>query len=167
MHYLKVSTARSIDKVYYHSHPGLYNILLGYNVRILARDNITVPDSFKDKVDVVIGNVTNYEDVERALQGQQEVVVVLGTRSKLDPETTKDLSDGMKNIAEGMQKLGLKKVSVCLSAFLLFEPEKVPQVMKVITADHQKMFDILKDSDLEWRALMPPHIAGKPSWIVL
>lgn len=129
-------------------------------MRILVRDISTVPDSFKDKVDVVIGNVTNYEDVERALQGQDKVVVVLGSRSKLDAETTKDLSDGMKNIADGMQKLGLKTVSVCLSAFLLYEPEKVPKIMTPITADHQKMFDILKGSDLEWKALMPPHIAG-------
>lgn len=127
----------------------------------MVRDISTVPDSFKDKVDVVIGDVTNSQDVEKALQGQDKVVVVLGTRSKLDPETTKTLSEGMKNIADGMQKQGLKKVSVCLSAFLLFEPERVPKVMANITADHQKMYDILEASDLEWKALMPPHIAGE------
>lgn len=109
---------------------------------------------------MVNGDVTNYNDVEKALDGQDAVVVVLGTRNSLEPTTM--MREGMKNIVEGMRKHGLKKVSVCLSSFMFWEPEKVPKIMLNIHDDHLHMFEVLKASeDLQWRALLPPHIASK------
>lgn len=132
----------------------------GYKVRILVRDNKTIPESIKDQIDIVNGDVTKYEDVEKALKDQDAVVVVLGTRNDVSPTTM--MSEGMKNIATGMTKLGLKKVSVCMSAFNLMELERVPKTMMNMYDDHARMFDVLKSSDhLEWRALYPPHITSK------
>lgn len=128
------------------------------------RDNKTIPESIKNSVDIVNGDVTKYEDVEKALQGQDAVVVVLGTRNVVEPTTM--MSEGMQNIAEAMKKQGLKKVSVCLSSFMFWEPEKIPKVMQNINNDHERMFAILKASDLEWRALLPPHIASEYTYLV-
>lgn len=86
---------------------------------------------------------------------------MLGTRNSVQPTT--DLSDGLKNIITAMKEAGIKKISVCLSAFLFYDPpEKVPTVFRDLNADHQRMFDELKASDLDYRAVLPPHIADEP-----
>ena len=45
-------------------------------------------------------------------------------------------------------------------AFLFYKPEAVPGIFKNLNADHQRMFDLLKESQLKWIAVLPPHIAG-------
>lgn len=47
-----------------------------------------------------------------------------------------------------------------LVAFLFYNPEAVPAIFKDLNADHKRMFDLLKESKLQWIALLPPHIAG-------
>lgn len=47
-----------------------------------------------------------------------------------------------------------------LSAFLFYKPEAVPAIFKDLNADHQRMFDMIKESGLKWVAILPPHIAG-------
>lgn len=50
------------------------------------------------------------------------------------------------------------------SAFLFYDPEKVPAMFKDLNADHQRMFDYLKEQGtLKWIAVLPPHIADTPS----
>lgn len=124
------------------------------------RDNKTIPASIKDKVDIVNGDVLKLEDVEKALKDQDAVVVVLGTRNALEPTTM--MTEGMKNIVNGMRQAGLKKVSVCLSSFQFMDPDKIPKIMQNVNNDHSGMFEVLKAADdLEWRALLPPHIASQ------
>lgn len=133
----------------------------GFLVRLLIRDESTVPEMFKDKVELVKGNVTNLSDVEAVMKGVGLVCVVLGTRNKLTPTT--EMSEGLKNIIAAMKTEGLKKVSVCLSAFLFYEPEKVPKMFVDLNADHQRMWDSLRASSLDYTAVLPPHIADEPS----
>lgn len=128
-------------------------------MRLLVRDSKTVPESIKNDVEILNGDVTNLEDVQKAVSGQDAVCVVLGTRNSLEPTTA--LSTGTQNIIDAMKTSGLKKISVCLSAFLFYEPEKVPKIFTHLNADHQRQFDIVKTCGLEWRAVLPPHIAGK------
>lgn len=68
----------------------------------------------------------------------------------------------MENIVKAMNAHNLKVVSVCLSAFLFYEPNKVPPTFVHINAEHQRMLDILKASDLNYIAINPPHIADNP-----
>lgn len=130
-------------------------------MRLLVRDESTIPDAIKGKTEVIKGDVTNPEAVDAALKGlpaDSGVVVALGTRDCLDPTTV--MSTGMQHIVTAMKKNNLSLVSVCLSAFLLWEPEKVPPRMRDITVDHRKEFEICKASGLQWRALFPPHITS-------
>ncbi|XP_029046057.2 flavin reductase (NADPH) [Osmia bicornis bicornis] len=129
----------------------------GLNVRVFVRDENKVPEHLKDKVDIVVGDVTNAEQVSNAVADRDAIVVVLGTRYSLSPTTT--LSEGMKNIIKAMKKHNVEIVSVCLSEFLFYKPEEVPSLFRDVTEDHQRMFDVLKASQLKWIAILPPHIS--------
>ncbi|XP_053685182.1 flavin reductase (NADPH) [Sabethes cyaneus] len=138
-----------------------YALEKGLQVRLMVRNEATLPDAFKGQVEVVSGDVTNSTDVANAVQGQDLVCVALGTRNDLQPTTV--LSTGMQNIVDAMKAVGLRKVSVCLSSFLFFKPDKVPKMFIDLNAEHKKMLDIIKASGLEYRAVFPPHIADEPS----
>lgn len=134
----------------------------GLNVRAFVRDPSKLPEHLRHSVEVVEGNVLNYEDVLKAVQTTDAVIVTLGTRNDLKP--TSDMSDGLRNIVKAMKELNVDHISVCLSAFLFHDPnsDKVPAIFKDVTADHQRMFDILKESHLKYIAVFPPHIADQP-----
>ncbi|XP_014218541.1 flavin reductase (NADPH) [Copidosoma floridanum] len=133
----------------------------GLKTRAFVRDENKVPEHLKDKVEIFVGDVTNAEQVSHAVSDMDGVVVVLGTRNDLKPTTV--LSDGMKNIISAMKKHNVQIVSVCLSAFLFREPEKVPVIFKDLNADHQRMFDLVKACGLNWIACLPPHITELPA----
>lgn len=128
------------------------------NVRAFVRDPNKLPDHLRNSVEVVKGDVLDYKDVLNAVKNVSAVVVVLGTRSDLSPTTA--MSDGMKNIIKAMKECHVEIVSVCLSAFLFFEIEKVPPMFHEVNADHQRMYDVLRSSELKYIACFPPHIAG-------
>ena len=126
------------------------------------RDPKRVPAEYKDKVEIFPGNVLEPDSVADAIDGTDGVVVALGTGhdgpSSLAP--TSDMSEGTKNILEAMRAKNVKPVSVCLSAFLLFEPEKVPKMFVEITKDHKRMWDAVRESPLDWVNVFPPRIDG-------
>lgn len=138
----------------------IFSCYLGLNVRAFVRDEAKVPEDLKSKVESVVGDVTNAEQVSKAIADRDAVVVVLGTRNDLSPTTV--LSQGLKNIIDAMKAHSVELISVCLSAFLFYKPEAVPAIFKDLNADHQRMFDMIKASDLKWVAILPPHIADTP-----
>ncbi|XP_055678706.1 flavin reductase (NADPH) [Lutzomyia longipalpis] len=133
----------------------------GLKLRLLVRDMKTVPNTFRDKVEIILGDVTDYTKVQEVIQGTNGVVVVLGTRNNLEPTTV--LSTGTENIVKAMKEASIQKLSICLSSFLFYDPEKVPTIFEHINKEHKRMLDIVKECDLEWRAVLPPHIADEPS----
>lgn len=100
-----------------------------------------------------------------AIKNVSAVVVVLGTGNDLNP--TNIMSEGMKNIVKAMKELNVEIVSVCLSAFLFYDINKIPQIFRDVTADHRRMFDILKSSELKYIACFPPHISGKLQYYMI
>ncbi|XP_077550711.1 flavin reductase (NADPH)-like [Haemaphysalis longicornis] len=164
----------------------------GYQVTVLVRDTSKIPEACKPHK-VIVGDVLKKEDVDKAIQGQDGVVVALGTRnnprcvecvgqprcsqhSTASPthdqpiKTSCDqmirgpttvLSDGLKNILQSMSEQGVERISVCLSAFLLRERDKVPTVLVPLTEDHERMFQALKACDREWVAVCPGHIINE------
>jgi putative NADH-flavin reductase len=133
----------------------------GLQVRALVRDPSKLPEHLQNHIEIIQGDVTNSADVQQTVAGQDAVVVTLGTRNDLGPTTV--LSDGMKNIIEAMKENKIECVSVCLSAFLFYEPEKVPARFHDLNADHQRMLDCLVASGLKWVAVLPPHLTDNPS----
>lgn len=133
----------------------------GLEVRAFVRDPAKVPEHLRDKVDVFKGNVLEPDSVADAVEGMDGVAIVLGTRNSLEP--TSDMSEGTKNILDAMRAKNVKIVSACMSAFLFYEPDKVPPRFVDLNKDHQRMYDALKESPLNWIAVFPPHISDEPS----
>lgn len=50
-------------------------------MRALARDPSKFPEEVKAKIEVVQGDVLNYEDVRKTVEGVDGAVIVLGTRN--------------------------------------------------------------------------------------
>ncbi|XP_051254684.1 flavin reductase (NADPH) [Dicentrarchus labrax] len=130
-------------------------VAAGYNVTVLVRDPARLPADHKASR-VEVGDVLKKEDVKRALEGQDAVIIILGTRNSLSATTL--MSEGTKNIVDGMKARGIRKVVGCMSAFLLWDRSKVPPRMIPVTEDHDRMYTILKTSGLDYVAVMPPHI---------
>lgn len=55
---------------------------LGYNVTVLVRDPARLPADHKASR-VVVGDVLNKEDVKKTMEGQDAVIIILGTRNDL------------------------------------------------------------------------------------
>jgi biliverdin reductase / flavin reductase len=71
------------------------------------------------------------------------------------------MSEGTKNVITAMKKYGLTKFSACMSSFLFLAPEKVPKMFVDINVDHRRMLNIIKESGLDYRAILPPRITSK------
>uniref|UniRef100_A0A8C5RS50 Biliverdin reductase B n=1 Tax=Laticauda laticaudata TaxID=8630 RepID=A0A8C5RS50_LATLA len=128
-----------------------------YQVTVLVRDPVRLPPELQP-AQVVVGDVLNQADVDRAVRGQDAVIIILGTRNDLSPTTM--MSEGTRNIVAAMKSYGIGKVVVCLSVFLMWDLDKVPAKMQPVTEDHIRMQQILKESGLDCVYVMPPHIAG-------
>ncbi|XP_066143958.1 flavin reductase (NADPH) [Euwallacea fornicatus] len=134
----------------------------GLVVRALLRDPSKLSESLSKQVETIQGNILNYDDVFKTVQGTSAVIVALGTRHDLKP--TSDLSEGLKNIVKAMKNANVEVVSICLSAFLFDGMnDRVPSKFKDITEEHRRMYEIIKDSGLKYVAVFPPHIADQPS----
>ncbi|KAJ7990334.1 hypothetical protein DPEC_G00299220 [Dallia pectoralis] len=133
-------------------------VAAGYNVTVLVRDPARLPADHKASR-VVVGDVLNKEAVKNTMEGQDAVIIVLGTRSDLSPTTM--MSEGTKNILDAMKARGIRKVIGCMSAFLLWDRSKVPPRLLPVTEDHDRMYMALKESGLDYVAVMPPHIDDK------
>lgn len=55
----------------------------GLSPRVFVRDEKKIPEHLRDKVEAVVGDVTNAEEVSNAISNTSGVVVVLGTRNDL------------------------------------------------------------------------------------
>lgn len=133
----------------------------GLAVRALARDPSKFPEDVRSKLEVIQGDVLNYDDVKKTVEGVDGAVIVLGTRNDIKPTTM--MSEGTKNVLNALKEAGIKPVSGCMSSFLFKQLEEVTPMLRDLTKDHQRMLEALKSSDRDWIAVCPPHIEDKPS----
>lgn len=132
----------------------------GYEVTVLVRDTSRLPPEGPQPAHVVVGDVLHAADVDKTVAGQDAVIVLLGTRNDLSPTTV--MSEGARNIVAAMKAHGVDKVVACTSAFLLWDPTKVPPRLQDVTDDHIRMHKVLQESGLKYVAVMPPHIGDQP-----
>ncbi|XP_068230974.1 flavin reductase (NADPH) isoform X2 [Palaemon carinicauda] len=133
---------------------------LGYDVTAFVRDPAKLPEDLASQVTVKVGDVLRSADVDDAVQGQEGVVIALGTRNDLSPTTM--MSEGTKNILAAMDAHGVRRVAACMSAFNFWERSKVPERFLEILDDHERMIEALKASSVEWIGVLPPHITEEP-----
>ncbi|CAK1547490.1 unnamed protein product [Leptosia nina] len=133
----------------------------GYEVRAFVRDPSKFPEELQSKVELFKGDVLEADSVTNAVEGTDGVIIALGTRGNLDP--TSDMSEGTKNIIDAMRGKHVNTVSACISAFLFYEEDKVPERFIPVTKDHKRMYEELKGSGVNWVAVFSPHISDDPS----
>ncbi|KAI9584529.1 flavin reductase (NADPH) [Glossina fuscipes] len=138
-----------------------YALQKGLQVRLLYRSEATVPERFKGKVELCQGNVVNYDDCKRVIEGVDGVCVILGTRNKL--EATTELSRGTANLIQAMNAENIKRFSIVMSSFLFRPDSEVPAMFHRLNDEHRRMLELTKASNLEFIAILPPHIADEPS----
>ncbi|KAM3656378.1 LOW QUALITY PROTEIN: flavin reductase (NADPH) [Ammospiza maritima maritima] len=128
----------------------------GFEVSVLVRDPSRLPPRPLRPPGWSWGDARDPRAVGEALRGQEGALVLLGTGSDLGPTTV--MSED-KTILEAMAEHGVRKVVACLSAFLFWDPERVPERLRAVTEDHRRMERLLRDSGLPAVLVMPPHIA--------
>ncbi|XP_061389369.1 flavin reductase (NADPH) [Musca vetustissima] len=140
-----------------------YAVEKGFQVRVLYRTEATVPERFKksDKIKLIQGNVLNFEDCEKVVDGVDGVCIILGTRNKL--EATTEMSTGTANLIKAMKSKNVKRFSIVMSSFLFRPVAEVPAMFHRLNDEHKRMLELTKSSDLDYIAVLPPHIADEPS----
>lgn len=127
----------------------------------MYRCRSTLPERFEinSKVTLIQGNVLNPKDCEAVVQDVDAVCITLGTRNQLDATT--DLSVGTSNIIKAMKLANVKRFSIVMSSFLFRPISEVPNVFHPLNEEHQRMLDLAKTSDLDYVAILPPHISDE------
>lgn len=64
---------------------------LGLEVRAFVRDKTKIPEDLKNKIEAIVGDVTNAKQVADAVTGRDAVVVVLGTGLDLSKHKVSDI----------------------------------------------------------------------------
>jgi putative NADH-flavin reductase len=124
------------------------------------------------KLKMVQGDVFKLDEVEKAIEGQDAVICVLG----VPPTVTAPVcSTGTEHIVEAMQKHGVKRF-ICQSAFAVAAldgewkevPWMVPLLLlspkvKAMFADKVRQEHIIQQSDLDWIIVRPARLTDGPA----
>jgi putative NADH-flavin reductase len=127
-----------------------------------------------ERLAVVRADVHDAEAVDRAVQGAEVVLSVLGVPFTRKPVTI--YSAGTANIAAAMSRHGLKRLVVVSSSatephhhadggFLLnrvIQPLVTATIGKTTYRDMRRMEELLRGSDLEWTIMRPSGLFDAP-----
>lgn len=140
----------------------------GYSVAAFVRH----PDKFDVKhphLAVIVGDVTEYASVERAVAGRDAVVSALGAGNSLRSHPA--LTDGIGNIIRAMDHAGVRRF-VYLSMLGIGDSRKqlglidryivVPLLLRNVLTDHAKQEKLIVQSTLDWVIVRPPRLTNGP-----
>ena len=142
----------------------------GYTVTGFDRN----PDALKlqhPNLTLIKGDIFDPAGVEEAIAGQHVVFCVLGVRPG---DTTPVCSVGTKNIIQGMQKQGVKRLMVQSSfavAALDGEWREVPWLVPLLSLsrkeramfmDHVRQEEFVRQSNLDWIIVRPSRLTDTP-----
>jgi putative NADH-flavin reductase len=117
-----------------------------------------------------VGDVADRAAVVAALEGSEVVLSTLGGAGLADPGMA--LSQGMRNIVEGMRQLGLRRVLAVAGSGILddgrgglrADAADFPAIYQNITREHRGTWDALRESRLDWTLVCCPDLVdGKPT----
>jgi len=137
-------------------------LLRGHAVRAFSR-NITHGNGHPDQYEIYPGNALDYESIKGAVKNVDAVISALGQRrgGKVDL-----MSSAMKNIIRAMQEQGVSRIIAVGGAGILQTEEKAlvrdqrdfPEFLQEVSADHLRVFELLRESQLNWTIVCPPFI---------
>ncbi len=141
----------------------------GYHVKAFGRNVYTTDYLQTENLQLVQGALFDASEVYGAVKGCDAVLSALGGGAD---GTDKTRTLGLKNIVAQMEKAGVKRIigigTIGIlnadESSLLMEQEDYPQELIPVSIEHQKAFELLKGSDLDWTFVCPPAIKeGSPT----
>lgn len=146
-------------------------LAMGYTVRAFGRsiESLIDKDLSNDQLMAIKGYVFDEKDVLSAVSGADAVISVLGGSFDGKDQTR---SLGIKNIAEQMEKAGVKRI-VALGGMgilnaegddngLLIDQPDYPEQYKPVGLEHLAAFRTLEASSLVWTFICSPDILDQP-----
>lgn len=138
-----------------------YALRDGYHVTVLVRTPEKIQINNKN-LTIIQGNVLNKDDIVRAMHGIDVVISALNT----DGTTT--LSESMPLIIEAMENEGIKRIITIGTAGILqsrttpnslrYQSSESKQKSTRAAKEHHKVYDMLKQSTLEWTIVCPTYL---------
>lgn len=133
----------------------------GHHVTVLVR----TPEKIQihnENLTIIQGNVLNKVDIVSAMQGIDVVISALNT----DGTTT--LSESMPLIIDAMENDGIQRIITVGTAGIL-QSRTTPNILRYQSSeskrksvnaaqDHHRLYDILKQSTLEWTIVCPTYL---------
>lgn len=120
-------------------------------------------------VQVIRGDVLDAAAVDRAVAGQEAVLVALGTASRGSPPV---LPHGIRHILDSMAKHDVRRIVVLSAAGALREPARsfgaslglrlARALIPKVYAEHRAMLEELRTRDLDWIAVRPVILTNRP-----
>jgi putative NADH-flavin reductase len=130
------------------------------------------PDKFELKhtsLTLMVGDVTEYALVERAVQSQDAVASALGSGNSLSSDPA--LIDGVRNILRAMDHAGVRRF-VYLSMLGVGGSGKqlgfvdryivLPLLLRNVMKDHATKEGLIELSALDWVIVRPPRLTNGP-----
>lgn len=130
----------------------------GYAVTAFVRssEKLSVKD---DNLTIIKGDALRYDDVEKAVKGQDAVLSALGVKP---PSKIKAVGPGVANIIKAMERHGVKRLIV-ESAFFMDEQSRKSPFVRLLTAtfmkglfeDKKEQNKHLRNSSVLWTEVRP------------
>lgn len=138
----------------------------GHEVRASARSPGALA-GVDPRLEVVKGDVLDQASVDAAVAGRDAVLSALGMGRSFGPTTM--MSEGTGAILRAMQGAGVKRLMVVTSGGTVEDPTEPllfrvvgRRVLKHIFADHKRLEDLVRASDVEWTIVRPPRLLDGP-----
>ena len=138
----------------------------GHEVSILVWDSKR-PNLSNPTLRILEGDVLNLEDVRKTLEGQEMVISALNEGLTITRHTQ---SLGTANLIRVMQEKNIHRI-ICLGATgilqfdeteLINQQPNYPVSNRKASAEHERVWKLLENSDLEWTMVCPPWIVDAP-----
>ncbi len=143
-------------------------VATGHVVAAFVRDptRVNIPDR---SVRVVEGDVLDSAAVDRAVAGQEGVLVALGTATRGSPQV---LPQGIRRILDAMEKHGVRRIIVLSAAGALHEKAGsivgglglmvARAFLPSVYQEHRAMLEELRTRNLDWIAVRPVILTNRP-----
>lgn len=138
-------------------------LYMGHHVKAYGRNVFTEDLPESKEIEIVQGTLFNDKQVFNALKGCDAVLSAIG--GGIDStDVTRSL--GMKNIAAQMQKAKVQRIigiggmgilNADADTLIMDTPDFAPEYI-LVSLEHFKAYNFLKDSTLDWTFICPPDI---------
>jgi putative NADH-flavin reductase len=137
----------------------------GHQVTAFARNPSSVTIQHK-KLTIVQGDILDYENVKKAVEGQEVVICALGVESRKHSTV---LSEGTRNIVRAMEECKVNRI-ICMSsagvlvndAGILYGKIIIPIFLKQVFLDKIRQLNIIRETNLDWVIIRPTSLTDAP-----